>query len=650
MGIRPADAGFQITAARVPPPVGLVCPFIPPICDPAAKFRTIDGSCNNLANPLWGRSHTPFERLLDPIYDDGLNEPRAARVSGGPLPNPRLISREFHDSMSNPLAGSTRLLMEIGQFISHDTEFQALSKGFDDANLDCCVDPNKALPTPPLDCAVGVRQQLNQITHYLDGSAIYGSSDDETHDLRHHTGGLLRTSPNDLLPHTAATGTDCIESPPFTCFKAGDARVNEQPALISMHTVWMREHNRLARGLALLNPFWDNDRLFQEARRILGAELQHITYSEFLPEVLGSNVMASFGLNPLLDGYDPSVQPMVRSAFATAAYRFGHSLIRQRVFVHDGFAAVSDRLLKDEFLKPELVYTRGVGNICRGATRSHVESVDKSLTDQITNRLFERIPGFGGDLAAINIQRGRDYGIPGYQAYRRLCGLAGAFSHTPPVQAHLASIYNMSPEDIDLFPGGVSEIPVLGGKVGPTFACLIGRQFQSLKIGDRFYYENSGFNAFSLDQLHEIKKVTLASLFCANTDIGKIQPEALKHIQPGNPLVKCNSIPHLDLLPWCEPIHGGYSAWQWTICFGAWRIRYRICNNPLPNACGEPCPLQFEIQIEICPFRSPEFGRGYAGPPGVARISAEVFRLSKGKKYAIGSHTIHKAIKNALFY
>ncbi|WAR22981.1 PERC-like protein [Mya arenaria] len=467
--------------------------------------------------------------------------------------------------------------------------------------------------------------------------------------------GLLETSPNDLLPAEPTTGTDCILSTPTRpCFRAGDTRVNQQPMLMSMHTVWVREHNRLARGLALRNPTWDDERLFQEARRILSAELQHITYSEYLPEVLGDNIMALYGLTPLsngyFNGYDASVQPMIRSGFATAAYRFGHSLIWQRVLAHNGAIQVSDRLLKDEFLKPDLVYTRGVGDICRGLTRSPVERVDKSLTEQITNQLFEREAGFGGDLAAINMQRGRDFGIPGYQAFRRSCGLAGQFSHTPAVQQQLNNIYR-SPEDIDLFPGGVSEIPVFGAKIGPTFACIVGRQFQSLKVGDRFFYENSGENAFSVDQLREIRKVTLASLFCANTDIGTIQPAALKSIQPGNYLVNCNSIQQLDLNPWrstgCVPVNGGYSAWSRTPCFGTWRIRYRICNNPRPNECGIPCPRQFEIQIETCGFRPPfrpVFSRADAAPPNVAMITEEVLRLTGGGTSAIDGSTIQAAI------
>ena len=67
----------------------------------------------------------------------------------------------------------------------------------------------------------------------------------------------------------------------------GDSRVNEQPDLALTHTIWMREHNRLVRELSLLNPGWNDETLFQEARRIVIAEIQHITYNEWLPIIIG---------------------------------------------------------------------------------------------------------------------------------------------------------------------------------------------------------------------------------------------------------------------------------------------------------------------------------------------------------------------------
>ena len=113
------------------------------------------------------------------------------------------------------------------------------------------------------------------------------------------------------------------------CFLAGDLRVNEQPNLAVLHTLFVREHNRIARELGRINPHWrSNDlKMFQETRRILNGQWQHIVYNEYLPLLLGNRYMARFGLYPLTAGhsrdYDPSIDPRVSNAFATAAFRVG---------------------------------------------------------------------------------------------------------------------------------------------------------------------------------------------------------------------------------------------------------------------------------------------------------------------------------------
>ncbi len=124
------------------------------------------------------------------------------------------------------------------------------------------------------------------------------------------------------------------------------------------------------------------------------------------------------------------------------------------------------------------------------------------------------------DLAALNIQRGRDHGVASYNVWREQCGLR-RFDSFPEMTSVMAArtasalerVYDHV-DDVDLFSGGLAERPVVSGLVGPTFACIIGQQFLNLRKGDRFWYENPG--VFTLDQLHEIRKTSLARTICDN--------------------------------------------------------------------------------------------------------------------------------------
>lgn len=142
----------------------------------------------------------------------------------------------------------------------------------------------------------GPREQLNQATSFLDGSAIYGSSREMALRLRELRGGLLRTQPGPdgpLMPPNEAKD-ECRPNRKHRCFLSGDMRANEHLGVAAVHTLLVREHNRVASELAAVNPHWADETLFQEARRIVAAQLQHITYNEYLPVLLGQ-VRAAHG-------------------------------------------------------------------------------------------------------------------------------------------------------------------------------------------------------------------------------------------------------------------------------------------------------------------------------------------------------------------
>lgn len=149
------------------------------------------------------------------------------------------------------------------------------------------------------------KHKLNQNTHWLDGSTIYGSNSATLATLRQYAGGLLKvtrhaTNNRDLLPITFT----CTTGACFTAGKyylstflhsfhilfvwLGDSRATERPQLTVMHTLWHREHNRVVKALSALNPTWSDETIFQEARRIVVAQMQHIAYDEFIPALLST--------------------------------------------------------------------------------------------------------------------------------------------------------------------------------------------------------------------------------------------------------------------------------------------------------------------------------------------------------------------------
>lgn len=99
--------------------------------------------------------------------------------------------------------------------------------------------------------------------------------------------------------------------------------------------MFLRQHNLIATSLAAINPQWNDEILYQETRRIIIALVQHITYNEFLPLILGRLTMDKYGLTSQTTGYSPSYDESVNAAitneFSAAAYRMGHSLIQGQI-------------------------------------------------------------------------------------------------------------------------------------------------------------------------------------------------------------------------------------------------------------------------------------------------------------------------------
>lgn len=440
-----------------------------------------------------------------------------------------------------------------------------------------CMDFKRSLAGLRPNCALGPRVHINTITATIDANTIYGSTKAIADQLRTFSGGRLKVQnvfPNlkPLMPRQLdKPDLDCFARPKNTfCFFGGDERVNEQPTLTAMHTLYLRDHNRLADQLASINPHWDDDRIYHETRHIEAAIVQHLLINEYLPLLIGHEMMEIFNLtsappNTYWTDYNPNVTPSISHIFSTAAFRQGHTFIQGRVRLHNSrtHEFMGAEPLRSLFKRPFHYYKQGrMDQIITGIVDTPAQTYDPFITEEVSGHLFQE-PGvaYGMDLPAINLARGREQGTPGYNDVREWCGLprAETFEDLQPfmnnMTAYLYSKLYKHVDDIDLWSGGISERRMEGSQIGPTFACIIARQFANIKRGDRFWYENSGFpSALTLPQLNEIKKATQARLLCYNSDhLLTIQRNALKLPHPiYNPRVACSDIPDLNLKFWRE--------------------------------------------------------------------------------------------------
>lgn len=469
-----------------------------------AQYRTIDGTDNNLIHPEQGSADQQLIRLTNAEYGDGVSSP-----AGADRPSARTISNEVV-ATSGPRPNARELSDMTwlwGQFLDHDISLTEPAEPHEPFNVDVpsgdhLFDPfytgegQISLNRSVFDPATGSddtspRQQINQITSYVDGSMVYGSDDVRAAELRSFEDGRLLVTDDNLLIQNGAGLPNADNGPNGSLFLAGDVRANENVALTAMHTLWVREHNRLCELLLQADSSLTDEQLYQQAREIVVAQIQAITYNEFLPALLGENALDDYR------GYDPDVDATIANEFSTAAFRFGHSMLSDELLRLNSDGTVADEgsiALRDAFFNPQEILDHGIDSVLIGATQQTANEIDSEIIDAVRNFLFGP-PGAGGfDLASLNIQRGRDHGLADYNQVRTALGLppATAFSDItsdPQRQSRLEELYG-TVDNIDLWVGGLAEDHLPGASMGATFHTILVDQFTRLRDGDRFWYEN----------------------------------------------------------------------------------------------------------------------------------------------------------------
>ena len=490
------------------------------------EFRTFNGLFNNLERPREGAIFTVLTRFSPAAY--GPNN----SLSGQDRPNPRVISNAVvtqNISMPND-RGLSDYIWQWGQFVDHDIDLTEFQKPAEHADIpipigDPVFDANSmgdrfmafersVHRVRPFQINT-VRQQFNEITAFVDGSNVYGSDLETSQRLRgDNTNGRMATLSDQGFFLPLKEDTDGME------FDAGDIRSSEQTGLSCMHTLFVREHNRIATEIEANNPGMDGELIFQLARKEVYSILQSITYNEWLPALLGpDNLLAPY------EGYDSSVSPNIANEFSTAAFRFGHSMLNNQLLLRsDKGAPIAGGalLLKDAFFDANILLNFDLEPFLKGLATQQAQELDQHAISSIRNFLFGG-NGNGFDLASLNIQRGRDHGLPDFNTIRIAYGLPAlnSFAELNPdvlLQAQLSSVYD-SIDQLDPWVGFLAEEHASNSSLGPTAIAVIKDQFERIRDGDRFWYEvvNTG------DDLERIRNTKLSDVILRNTTLTKLQ-------------------------------------------------------------------------------------------------------------------------------
>eukprot|EP00069_Balaena_mysticetus_P000451 bmy_03552T0 len=568
-------------------------------CPEEDKYRTITGQCNNRRSPTLGASNRAFARWLPAEYEDGFSLPfgwtPGVKRNGFPVSLARAVSNaivRFPTENLTPDQERSLMFMQWGQLLDHDLDFtpEPAARVSFLTGLNCetsCLQqppcfPLKVLPpcptgqpagspegqrsrkrTPPSpagplsvpqippddpriknqrDCIpffrsspaceggnITIRNQINALTSFVDASMVYGSEDALALRLRNQTNqlGLLAVNTRfhdngrALLPFDNLHDDPCLltnRTANIPCFLAGQ----------SWAGTW--------------------------------ADAGIITYRDYLPLVLGPVAMRKY--LPKYHAYNDSVDPRIANVF-TNAFRYGHTLIQPFMFrLNNQYQPMQPNprvpLSKVFFASWRVVLEGGIDPILRGlmATPAKLNRQNQIAVDEIRERLFEQVMRIGLDLPALNMQRSRDHGLPGYNAWRRFCGLPqpstvgelGTVLKNLDLARKLMAQYG-TPSNIDIWMGAVAEPLNSEGRVGLLLACLIGTQFRKLRDGDRFWWQNKG--VFSPQQQQALAKISLPRIICDNTGITVVSKNNIfaSNTFPRD-FVNCSALPALDLASW----------------------------------------------------------------------------------------------------
>ena len=500
--------------------------------------RSYDGTANNPLYSRWGSVGEQLSRIATVGYADCIAAP--ARPD---CPSARMVSNSLckQDRSQFNSHGLSDLFWVWGQFLSHELQIFRPAEPEERFDIPVSEDDSFFPPTSVIpfarsayDISTGhdsahPREQINMVTSYIDGSNIYGSDATRSAVLRTFKGGYLKTSPGNLLPlntaglpnRTMDTSGNPYSASADSFFLAGDVRANLGGGLCSLHTLFVREHNRLASELNTAHPDQDDEKIYQRARKLVGADIQAITYNQFLPKLLGPATLGQY------HGYDPTINATTSDVFFTVGFRFGHSMLSPKLLLvyDDGEVRVLPH--HKGFFNIGIVKSGGIEPVLKGLASQVIQEVNTKIIDDVRD-LALRVPGSPKlDLVATDIQRARDHGIPDYNQVRKDVGLEPirnfkGITEDRVTEHNLQLVYGDIGR-IDPLIGALAEPHTPDGELGELLTIIVKEQFDRLRSGDRFWYEHDPM--LSKEEIESLQHLMLADVIRRNTSLTNIQDD-----------------------------------------------------------------------------------------------------------------------------
>ncbi|KAM4619333.1 dual oxidase 1 [Polymixia lowei] len=497
-------------------------------------------------------------RLLPALYADGVYQP----IQEPQLPNPRRVSRLLTRGPSGLPSSHNQTVLSV--FFGYHVAFEIF-----DSRLPGCPPEFMNIPIPKGDpyfdpsgtgnvllpfhrgpwgkessqSPNNPRTQVNLVTAWIDGSSIYGPSTSWSDSLRSFSGGLLTSGSEWNMPKQgggrflmwSAADPSTGDHGAQGLYELGNAWANENMFTAAEGIIWFRYHNYVASKLHEEHPEWSDENLFQNARKTVVATFQNIALYEWLPSYLTNRTL------PRYPGYQKFVDPGISPEFQAATIRFGITMVPPGVYMRnrtchfrtivniDGSSSPAMRVCNSFWKRqsPNVKSAKDIDDLIMGMASQIAERGDNVVVEDLRDYMYGPLRFSRSDLVALTIQRGRDFGLPSYIQVRRALDLPPVKtfeeinpelnSTNPQLLRDIAELYNGDISKLELFPGGLLE--AFDGP-GPVFSTIILDQFERIRNGDRFWFENRQNGLFTEREIQTIRNMTFRDVLIAVTTAG----------------------------------------------------------------------------------------------------------------------------------